>query len=88
MNKRWVYDEEENKYKLYFTQFYDEELIAELVIDDENYGSYWHLKGRTEKWVWCNTIEEAKNFVEKDYIEMIENEIYYLQDKLEKFKGE
>ena len=89
MNKRWEYDN--GIYKLYFTQFYDEELVAELQYSENQEG--WvtninmYFKYKEEEWLADETlsIDDAKELVEDMILMHIKEEIDYYKEMLEKF---
>lgn len=89
MNKHWEYDN--GIYKLYFTQFYEDELVAELQYSEDQEG--WianvnmYFKYKEEEWLADDelSVDDAKELVEDMIIMHIKEEIDYYKDMLEKF---
>ena len=86
MNKHWEYDD--GIYKLYFRQFYDDELIAELYYDEDE--KDWHYtislyNKREYDWLMLeNTNEEfAKCEVEDKLERYMTEELKYMQEMLD-----
>ena len=86
MNKHWEYDD--GIYKLYFRQFYDDELIAELYYDEDE--KDWHYtislyNKREDDWLMLeNTNEEfAKCEVEDKLENYMTEELKYMQEMLD-----
>lgn len=88
MNKHWEY--EDGIYRLYFNQFYDDELIAELQYSD-NYDSWVTgidiYRYRNEEFIDLDIskVDEAKEMVIDMIEQHITDELEYYRDMLEKF---
>ena len=88
MNKYWEY--EDGIYRLYFNQFYDDELIAELQYSD-NYDSWVAdidiYRYRNEEFIDLDIskVDEAKEMVIDMIEQHITDELEYHRDMLEKF---
>lgn len=86
MNKRWEYNKDTNKHELYFTQFYEEELIVDLELQDDNWYQYYFINSYSPEIEEFNSLEEAKEYVEEKYIRIINDQIDYLKDRIDKFE--
>lgn len=91
-DKYWEYDEIEENYKLHFTRFYEDEIIATVLIDEEDvpFCAAYALENVDEDEVYvlaAETIEDAKLEVEEQIIEFIQEQIEYLQSWIHKFKS-
>lgn len=91
-DKYWEYDEEDLNYKLHFTRFYEDEIIATVLTDEEDipFCAIYALENvdKDEVYVlYAETIEEAKLEVEEQIIEFIQEQIEYLQSWIHKFKS-
>lgn len=88
MNKHWEY--EDGIYRLYFNQFYDDELIAELQYSD-NYDSWVAdidiYRYRNEEFIDLDIskVDEAKEMVIDMIEQHITDELECYGDMLEKF---
>ena len=88
MNKHW--EHEDGTYRLYFNQFYDDELIAELQYSD-NYDSWVAdidiYRYRNEEFIDLDIskVDEAKEMVIDIIEQHIIDEFEYYRDMLEKF---
>lgn len=88
MNKHWEY--EDGIYRLYFNQFYDDELIAELQYSD-NYDSFVAdidiYRYRNEEFIDLDIskVDEAKEMVIDMIEQHITDELEYYKNMLEKF---
>ena len=90
-NKYW--SKENETYYLYFTQFYDPDLVAELYRDrfDD-----WNWLMRVDGYVVENwqsldeglTLDEAKEEVERMIVEYVNSEIEWYKDFVEKWEDE
>ena len=79
-DKYWEYDEIEENYKLHFTRFYEDEIIATVF---ENVS-----KVEGEPYVLdAETIEEAKLEAEEKILELVQEQVEYLQSWIHKFKS-
>jgi hypothetical protein len=93
MNKRWEIGEK-NKfgnecYKLYFTQFYDEEFIVGFVKNiykDNCYIITSPMLNIGDDDIFADNIEDAKKQCEYMIEEHIQDQIDYYEDRLKKFK--
>lgn len=88
MNKHWEYTN--GIYKLYFNQFYDDELIAELQYSEEDKDWLYSInlsKNKQEDWLLMdkNDVDIVKEIVEDMIEQFIKEEIEYYKDMLEKF---
>lgn len=91
-DKYWEYDEIEENYKLHFTRFYEDEIIATVLTDEEDvpFCAIYALENVDKDEVYvldAETIEEAKLEVEEQIIEFIQEQIEYLQSWIHKFKS-
>lgn len=91
-DKYWEYDEEDFNYKLHFTRFYEDEIIATVLTDEEDvpFCAVYAFENVDEDEVYvlaAETIEEAKLEVEEQIIEFIQEQIEYLQSWIHKFKS-
>lgn len=88
MNKHWEY--KDGIYRLYFNQFYDDELIVELQYSD-NYDSWVAdidiYRYRNEEFIDLDIskVDEAKEMVIDMIEQRITDELEYYKDMLEKF---
>ena len=91
MNKRWEYNKSDDSWNLYFTQFYEEELILSFSKLDEDYFSIIFYKKPIriyEEILESETVEDAKEECENIIENFIQDEISYYKDMLEKFREE
>ncbi len=94
-DKYWEHDEIENNYKLHFIRFYEDEVIAIMFQDesDEDNVMLWadyKLKNVYEKYpepLDSETIEDAKAEVEERIVELVQEQVEYLQSWIHKFKS-
>lgn len=92
-DKYWEYDEIEQNYKLHFTRFYEDEIIA-TVYEDEEFSQFYadfeieDIYESDEPYdLYAETIEEAKLEAEEKIVELIQEQIEYLQSWIHKFKS-
>ena len=93
-DKYWEYDEIEENYKLHFTRFYEDEIIA-TVFEDEEFSQFYAdyelenvSKVEGEPYVLdAETIEEAKLDTEEKILELVQEQVEYLQSWIHKFKS-
>lgn len=93
-DKYWEYDEIEENYKLHFTRFYEDEIIA-TVFEDEEFSQFYAdyelenvSKVEGEPYVLdAETIEEAKLETEEKILELVQEQVEYLQSWIHKFKS-
>lgn len=93
-DKYWEYDEIEENYKLHFTRFYEDEIIA-TVFEDEEFSQFYAdyelenvSKVEGEPYVLdAETIEEAKLEAEEKILELVQEQVEYLQSWIHKFKS-
>lgn len=93
-DKYWEHDEIENNYKLHFIRFYEDEIIATVFKDEEFSGFYadYELenvpKVEGEPYALdAETIEEAKLEAEEKILELVQEQVEYLQSWIHKFKS-
>ena len=93
-DKYWEHDEIENNYKLHFIRFYEDEIIATVFEDEEFSGFYadYELenvpKVEGEPYALdAETIEEAKLEAEEKILELVQEQVEYLQIWIHKFKS-
>ena len=93
-DKYWEHDEIENNYKLHFIRFYEDEIIAIMFQDeDEDDVMLWadyKLKNVYENYpepLVSETIEDAKTEVEERIVELVQEQVEYLQSWIHKFKS-
>mgnify|MGYP001036539039 FL=1 len=92
-DKYWEYDEIEENYKLHFTRFYEDEIIAILHQDDEFgiFCAFYILedvyKSDVFDYLNAETIEDAKAEVEERIVDLVQEQIEYLQSWIHKFKS-
>lgn len=93
-DKYWEHDEIENNYKLHFIRFYEDEIIATVFEDEEFSGFYadYELenvpKVEGEPYALdAETIEEAKLEAEEKILELVQEQVEYLQSWIHKFKS-
>ena len=86
MNKHW--ELEDGIYKLYFCQFYDDELIAELYYNEDE--KDWHYtislyNKREDDWLMLENTNEhfAKCEVEDKLESYMTEELKYMQEMLD-----
>ena len=93
-DKYWEHDEIENNYKLHFIRFYEDEIIA-TVFEDEEFSEFYAdyelenvPKVEGEPYVLdAETIEEAKLEAEEKILELVQEQVEYLQSWIHKFKS-
>lgn len=94
-DKYWEYDEEDLNYKLHFTRFYEDEIIAIVFPDEPNeddamlWADYM-LENVEEDYpepLTAETIEEAKAEVEERIVDLVQEQVEYLQSWIHKFKS-
>lgn len=86
MNKYWEYDN--GIYKLYFAQFYEDELVAKLQLTEDNWLVNISLHHNYKEEGLANgtlSVDDAKELVEDMILMHIKEEIDYYKDMLEKF---
>lgn len=91
MNRYWEYDEFYESWNLYFTQFYDDEVIISFAKDNEcGWFEITFQKENitTNEMLEAETIEEAKEECEYKVKEYIQDQISYYEYMLEKFEEE
>lgn len=93
-DKYWEHDEIENNYKLHFIRFYEDEIIATVFEDEEFSGFYadYELenvpKVEGEPYALdAETIEEAILEAEEKILELVQEQVEYLQSWIHKFKS-
>ena len=94
-DKYWEYDEEDLNYKLHFTRFYEDEIIAIMFSsdpdeDDVMLWADYKLKNVYENYpepLTAETIEEAKAEVEERIVDLVQEQVEYLQSWIHKFKS-
>lgn len=91
-DKYWEHDEIENNYKLHFIRFYEDEIIAVILTDIDD-SSLWvsyrleNVYGSFVDSLDAETIEEAKAEVEEKIIDIVQDQVEYLQSWIHKFKS-
>lgn len=78
-------------YKLHFSEFYDDEVIATLTNDVEQENGWFYsipLSNALEEYMFAVTLSEAKQQVEDIILESWEDEIYRLSECIFKLKKE
>lgn len=93
-DKYWEHDEIENNYKLHFIRFYEDEIIA-TVFENEEFSEFYAdyelenvPKVEGEPYVLdAETIEEAKLEAEEKILELVQEQVEYLQSWIHKFKS-
>lgn len=94
-DKYWEHDEIENNYKLHFIRFYEDEIIAIMFSsdpdeDDVMLWADYKLKNVYENYpepLTAETIEEAKAEVEERIVDLVQEQVEYLQSWIHKFKS-
>lgn len=91
-DKYWEYDEIEKNYKLHFIRFYEDEIIATILPDedDDTFYAFYALENVYESdfdSLSAETIEEAKTEVEERIVDLTKEQIEYLQSWIDKFKS-
>lgn len=94
-DKYWEYDEIEENYKLHFTRFCEDEIIAIMFQGepDEDDSSLWadymleNVKKDYPEPLIAETIEEAKAEVEERIVDLTQEQVEYLQSWIHKFKS-
>ena len=94
-DKYWEYDEIENNYKLHFIRFYEDEIIAIMFQNepDEDDASLWadymleNVEIDEPELLIAETIEEAKDEVEERIVDLVQEQVEYLQSWIHKFKS-
>lgn len=94
-DKYWEYDEIENNYKLHFIRFYEDEIIAIMFQNepDEDDASLWadymleNVEIDEPELLIAETIEEAKAEVEERIVDLVQEQVEYLQSWIHKFKS-
>lgn len=94
-DKYWEHDEIENNYKLHFIRFYEDEIIAivfpgEPNEDDAMLWADYMLENVEEDYpepLTAETIEEAKAEVEERIVDLVQEQVEYLQSWIHKFKS-
>lgn len=75
-------------YELYFTEFYDDVMLAGVVQDHEDDSTYIYVSPELNveyETLEAISIEDAQHQVENMFIEHWENEIACLETKIDKF---
>lgn len=94
-DKYWEHDEIENNYKLHFIRFYEDKIIAIVFPDEPNeddamlWADYM-LENVEEDYpepLTAETIEEAKAEVEERIVDLVQEQVEYLQSWIHKFKS-
>lgn len=94
-DKYWEHDEIENNYKLHFIRFYEDEIIAIMFSsdpdeDDVMLWADYKLKNVYENYsepLTAETIEDAKAEVEERIVDLVQEQVEYLQSWIHKFKS-
>lgn len=91
-DKYWEYDEIEKVYNLHFIRFYEDEIIAVILtdIDDSSLWVSYRLEdvyGSFVDSLDAETIVEAKVEVEEKIIDIVQDQVEYLQSWIHKFKS-
>lgn len=91
-DKYQEYDEIEKVYNLHFIRFYEDEIIAVILtdIDDSSLWVSYRLEdvyGSFVDSLDAETIEEAKVEVEEKIIDIVQDQVEYLQSWIHKFKS-
>lgn len=91
-DKYWEYDEIEKNYKLHFIRFYEDEIIATILQDEDDgtFCAFYALENVYESdfdSLSAETIEEAKAEVEERIVDLTKEQIEYLQSWIQKFKS-
>lgn len=94
-DKYWEHDEIENNYKLHFIRFYEDEIIAIMFPDepDEDDVMLWadymleNVERDDPEPLTAETIEEAKAEVEERIVDLVQEQVEYLQSWIHKFKS-
>lgn len=91
-DKYWEHDEIENNYKLHFIRFYEDEIIA-TVFEDEEFSEFYadyeleNVERDESESLTAETIEDAKVEVEERIVELVQEQVEYLQSWVHKFKS-
>lgn len=86
-NRYWLKNND-NVYKLHFTQFYDDETILKFIQDkdaSENYIYVSDLLNVEHGGILADSLEEAMEQFEKYVTEYIQENISYYKEMLDKF---
>lgn len=93
-DKYWEHDEIENNYKLHFIRFYEDEIITIMFqdedVDDVMLWADYKLENVYENYpepLVSETIEDAKTEVEERIVELVQEQVEYLQSWIHKFKS-
>lgn len=93
-DKYWEHDEIENNYKLHFIRFYEDEIIAIMFQDeDEDNVMLWadykleNVYKNYPEPLTSETIEDAKVEVEERIVELVQEQVEYLQSWIHKFES-
>lgn len=94
-DKYWEHDEIENNYKLHFIRFYEDKIIAIMFPDepDEDDVMLWadymleNVERDAPEPLTAETIEEAKAEVEERIVDLVQEQVEYLQSWIHKFKS-
>lgn len=90
-DKYWEYDEKEKNYKLHFRRFYEDEIIATILPEEDGtFCAFYALENVYESdfdTLCAETIEEAKTEVEERIVDLTQEQIEYLQSWIDKFKS-
>ena len=92
-DKYWEYDEIEKNYKLHFIRFYEDEIIAIIFSDVDDVSILWadymleNVERDEPELLIAETIEEAKAEVEEGIVNLVKEQIEYLQSWIDKFKS-
>lgn len=90
-DKYWEYDEKEKNYKLHFRRFYEDEIIATILPEEDGtFCAFYALENVYESdfdTLCAETIEEAKAEVEERIVDLTQEQIEYLQSWIHKFKS-
>lgn len=93
MNKYWEVGEK-NKfgkecYKLHFKQFYDDEVVACFVQDEEDDETFIYVSDEMKveyETFTAESIEDAKEQIEEKLIEHWKDEMHYFEERIEAFQ--
>lgn len=89
-DKYWEYDKIEKNYKLHFRRFYEDEIIATILQDEDDgtFCAFYALENVYESdfdSLDAETIEEAKAEVEERIVDLTQEQIECLQSWIDMF---
>lgn len=85
-NRKWI-DLREGKSELIFTPFYEDETVATLEYEEDGGWCYSCIETKASmEYLGSDSIEEAKEDVERLLEEHYQDEVNYYQSLLDKFK--